>query len=170
MQTGEKMTITQEHGETGRDRLGVASVIADRPCGTRFPHMAFRSIPRFGLALALLMAPALIPEASAQSGKERLAADLTINAAAYFKDSTVIPETDKPRTGKCLADSMVADIPEPDAGKLADIFEKRSPSDPALAKKWLTIRQADAPARHAQVLAQVKKRCPELGPYLEPAM
>jgi hypothetical protein len=127
-----------------------------------------RSVLCLGIALTFLAA-GLVPEALAQSGKQRLAADLTINAAAYFKDSTVIPESDKPRTGKCLADSMVADIPEPDAGKLADIFEKRSPADPALIKKWITISQAN-PARHNQVLGEVKKLCPDLGPYLEPAM
>jgi hypothetical protein len=76
-----------------------------------------------------------------------------------------IPDRDKPRTAQCLAKAIVADIPEADAAKLADILDRRAPNDPALQKKWFTISKTEAPQRNAQVLQAVDKLCPDIGPY-----
>ncbi|HEY4165001.1 MAG TPA: hypothetical protein VGM59_18185 [Dongiaceae bacterium] len=115
-------------------------------------------------ALALLAAQ---PPAMAANGKTRLASDLELSTVGFFQAQDLIPKNDKPRTAKCLAQAMVMDIPEPDAAKLADVYEKRAKADNALAQKWLTVTKKDAPARNAQVMTQVKKICPDLGPYLE---
>ena len=86
-------------------------------------------------------------------------------------DGKIVPTHDRKRTAKCLAQALVADIPEEDAARLSDIFEGRvTKGDPALQKKWLTIDAKSAPARNAQVLGQVDKLCPDLGPYVKQMM
>jgi hypothetical protein len=107
------------------------------------------------------------PPAQALDGKSRLASDLELSTVGFFQAQELIPKNDKPRTAKCLAQAMVADIPDADAAKLADIYEKRAKADDALAQKWLAITKKADPARNAQVMGQVKKICPDLGPYLE---
>jgi hypothetical protein len=111
---------------------------------------------------------------AASNGRDRLAADLAILTAAQFKDNKQVPERDKPRTAKCLASAIAADIPEADAARLSDIFEQRAAGDTdaarALEKQWLTIGKKDAPARYTQVMAQVQKLCADLGPYIAPVM
>jgi hypothetical protein len=124
---------------------------------------------------SLLLAPALLlgalvfgaNPAQAVDGKTRLASDLELSTVGFFQAQDLIPKNDKPRTAKCLAQAMVLEIPETDAAKLADVYEKRAKPDNALAQKWLTVTKKDAPARNAQVMGQVKKICPDLGPYLE---
>jgi hypothetical protein len=121
-------------------------------------------------AVALLCAGVAslgIKPAAAVDGKTRLAADLELSTVGFFQAQQLIPKNDKPRTAKCLAQAMVIDIPEADAAKLADIYEKRAKPDNALAQKWLAVTKKDAPARNAQVMAQVQKICPDLGPYLQ---
>jgi hypothetical protein len=105
-------------------------------------------------------APAL-----AVSGKERLAGRLVLVTIEQAEATELIPKHDKKRTAECLAKAIVADIPEADAAKLADILDRRVPNDPALQKKWFTIAKTDAPARNAQVLKAVDQLCPDIGPY-----
>jgi len=119
--------------------------------------------------LACTLAPAMIAPAWATTAKERLAADLEISIGAFLKTSQ-IPERDRDRTQKCLGEAVVADIPVEDAALLSDIFEQRAPANDALAKKWITIGRTSAPARNAQVMAQLQKNCPDLAPYLEPLL
>jgi hypothetical protein len=122
-----------------------------------------------GLAAGVLglafSTPALISPAWAVNGKERLAGDLVLLTTRQVKAAEVVPEHDKKRTAKCLAQAIVADIPEADAAKLADIFERRAENDVGLQKKWFTISKKDAPARNAQVLKAIDKLCPDIGPY-----
>ena len=124
------------------------------------------------LALALLLpAGGWVTEAQAgPSGKDRFTADLGIITTAQFKNNKDVPERDKPRTAKCLAQAIAADIPEADAARLSDIFEQRAPADKALETKWLTISKKDSPARYSQVMAQINKLCPDVGPYVEPVL
>src|SRR4051794_21822570 len=83
--------------------------------------------------------------------KERLAANFELLTAGQLHDSKLVPQHDRKRTAKCLAQALVADIPEEEAARLSDIFEGRtSKSDPALQKKWLTIDAKSVPARNAQ--------------------
>jgi hypothetical protein len=110
-------------------------------------------------------APAFIGQAWAVSGKERLAGRVELMTIQQAQATEVVPKQDKKRTAKCLAKAIVADIPEADATKLADILDRRTPNDPALQKKWFTITKTDAPARNAQVLKAVDKICPDIGPY-----
>lgn len=136
---------------------------------------------RIGLAAAAMVVGAAVaapgftigPVAAetVSKAKERLAADLELLTAGQMEDSPIVPKHDRKRTAKCLAEALVVDIPEEDAARLSDIFEGRvSKSDPALQKKWLTIDAKTAPARNAQVLAQVDKLCPDLGPYVKQMM
>jgi len=119
-----------------------------------------------GLAAATGSGAALfVDQAWAISGKERLAGDLVLLTTRQVENADVVPKHDKKRTAKCLAQAIVADIPEEDAAKLADIFEGRAPSDLALKQKWFTISKKDAPARNAQVMLAVDKLCPDIGPY-----
>ena len=103
--------------------------------------------------------------AYAVSGKERLAGDLVLLTTRQVQNADVVPKHDKKRTAKCLAQAIVADIPEADAAKLADIFERRAENDVGLQKKWFTISKKDAPERNAQVLKAIDKLCPDIGPY-----
>jgi hypothetical protein len=131
------------------------------------PHSRKR---RIGAALAALLV-AGGPALAETKAKERLAADLELLTAGQMENSPIVPEHDRKRTAKCLAQALVTDIPEPDAARLSDIFEGRtSKGDPALQKKWLTISKKDAPARNAQVLQAVDKLCPDLGPYVKQMM
>jgi hypothetical protein len=114
-------------------------------------------------ALSLVATAAL----AASSAKERLAADFELLTIQQVQSTKIVPQRDQKRTAKCLAAALAADIPEADAAKLSDIFEGRAKSDPALQKKWLTISAKEAPARNAQVLAQVDKLCADLGPYVK---
>ena len=129
---------------------------------------------RSGIAAALVAALALtgmVAPASAESkAKERLAADFELLTTGQMQGSQIVPERDRKRTAKCLARALAADIPEEDAARLSDIFEGRVKPDPALQKKWLTIDAKSAPARNSQVLQQVDKLCPDLGPYVKQMM
>ena len=122
-------------------------------------------------AAAWLAAGGAGPASAESRAKERLAADLELLTAGQMEDSPIVPKGDRKRTAKCLAQALVADIPEAEAARLSDIFEGRvSKSDPALQKKWLTIDAKTAPARNAQVLQAVDKLCPDLGPYVKQMM
>jgi len=126
-----------------------------------------------GLVLAALLGTALLgagPAAAEPSGKERFTADMGIITTAQFKNNKDVPERDKARTAKCLAQAIAADVPEADAAKLSDIFEQRAPADKALETKWLTISKKDSPARYSQVMAQINKLCPDVGPYVAPVL
>ena len=127
-----------------------------------------------GLVAAAIIAAAALATPAAQAAtkaKERLAGDLELLTAGSMENSPIVPKVDRKRTAKCLAQALVADIPEQEAARLSDIFEGRvTKSDPALQKKWLTISAKDAPARNAQVLQAVDKLCPDLGPYIKQMM
>lgn len=120
------------------------------------------------LVLGGVLAGAAGPAWAASSGRDRLAVDLEILTKQQMATNKVIPERDKPRTAQCLARAIVADIPDADAGKLSDMFNRRAPFDKALEVKWLTIGKKEAPARYQQVINAVQKNCPDLEPYVEP--
>ena len=128
--------------------------------------------------LILAAAPALLvgsvlwatPAWAESKAKERLAADFELLTMGQMQASPIVPERDRKRTAKCLAQALVQDIPEMDAARLSDIFEGRAKSDPALQAKWLTIDAKKAPARNAQVLQAIDKLCPDLGPYVKQMM
>jgi len=122
------------------------------------------------LTASALAQPALMHPAWAISGKERLAGDLELLTIQQVQATKIVPDHDQKRTAKCLAQAIAADIPEPDAAKLVEIFEGRSKADAALQKKWFTISAKDAPARNAQVLQAVDKLCRDLGPYIKQMM
>lgn len=126
---------------------------------------AWRSALAWRAAGAVALSLVASAPAYAVSGKERLAGDLVLLTTQQVQNADVVPKHDKKRTAKCLAQAIVADIPEPDAAKLADMFERRTPNDLALQKKWFTISKKDAPARNAQVMQAVDKLCPDIGPY-----
>jgi hypothetical protein len=129
--------------------------------------LAARLVAAAVIATGLTMGPV----AAKTAAKERLAGDLELITAGQMEDSPIVPKHDRKRTAKCLAEALVADIPEEDAARLSDIFEGRvSKSDPVLQKKWLTIDAKTAPARNAQVLQAVDKMCPDLGPYVKQLM
>jgi hypothetical protein len=107
---------------------------------------------------------------AASTARERLAADFELLMIGQMQGSPIVPERDQKRTAKCLAKALAADIPEEDAARLSDIFEGRAKSDQALQQKWLKISAKEAPARNAQVLGQVDKLCPDLGPYVKQMM
>jgi hypothetical protein len=119
-----------------------------------------------GVALAL--GGGAGPVAAATSGRDRLTADLESLTKQQLEPNKEMPDRDKPRTAQCLAKAIVADIPEPDAAKLVEIFEGRAAPDKALDRKWLTIGKTEAPARYQQVINAVHKMCPDLQPYIEP--
>jgi len=121
------------------------------------------------IALSMLAAVAAAGSATAAtSGRDRLAADLEILTKQQLTSNKEIPDRDKPRTAQCLAKAIVADVPDADAAKLSDMFNRRAKFDPVLEKKWLTIGRKDAPARYQQVINAVQKLCPDLEPYVEP--
>jgi len=120
-----------------------------------------------GLVL-VLAASAALPAGAVTSGRDRLAADLTILTTKQLANNKGIPDRDKPRTAQCLAKSIAADIPDADAAKLSDMFNRRAAFDKALELKWLTIGKKEAPARYQQVINAVQKACPDLEPYIEP--
>ena len=120
------------------------------------------------LIAATWMGVAAGPAAAVTSGRDRLAADLTILTTKQLAGNKQIPDRDKPRTAQCLAKSIAADIPDADAGKLSDMFNRRAAFDKALELKWLTIGKKEAPARYQQVINAVQKACPDLEPYIEP--
>ena len=130
------------------------------------------AVPVLAAAVLAASAALLAPGAARaeSTAKERLAANFELLTAGQLHDSKIVPEHDRKRTAKCLAQALVTDIPIEDAARLNDIFEGRTKSDPALQKKWLTISAKDAPARNAQVLQAVDKLCPDLGPYVKQMM
>ena len=138
------------------------------PAGAARPA---RALPARLLLVGGLLVGGLLTAgpAAANSGRDRLAADLELSIGAYLKTSPV-PEHDRARVAKCLGDSIVADIPVADAARLSDIIEARAAPDPALQKQWITINKKDAPARHEQVLGEARKKCADLVPYIEPMM
>ena len=108
------------------------------------------------------------PLAAASSGHDRWVADLETLLKQQLADNKAIPDRDKPRTAQCLAKAMAADVPDADAAKLSDMFNRRAPFDQKLERQWLTIGKKDAPARYQQVINAVQKLCPDLKPYVEP--
>jgi hypothetical protein len=156
------------HNGKSADTIAMAATPKALPEGKprrtrRIPASAFMGLALAGLTFIGLGAN----PAAAVDGKARLAADLELSTVGFFEAQELIPKNDKPRTAKCLAQAMVADIPEPDAARLADIYERRAKADNALAQKWLAVTKKAAPARNMQVMTQVQKICPDLGPYLE---
>jgi hypothetical protein len=127
---------------------------------TAMPAVAVMVAATAAVAVMAGSAPAF-----AVSGKERLAGRVELMTIQQAQATELVPKQDKKRTAKCLAKAIVADIPEADAAKLADILDRRAPNDPALQKKWFTISKTEAPQRNAQVLQAVDKLCPDIGPY-----
>jgi len=121
-----------------------------------------------GLVLALALDGASRPAAAATPGRDRFTADLETLTKQQLAPNKEIPDRDKPRTAQCLAKAIAADIPEADAAKLSDMFNRRAAIDKALELKWLTIGKKEAPARYQQVINAVQKMCPDLAPYVEP--
>ncbi len=120
------------------------------------------------MAMALAATGSIGTAWAASSGRDRLAADLETLTQQQLANSKTVPERDKPRTAKCLAQAIVADVPDADAAKLSDMFNRRVAFDQALERKWLTIGKKDAPARYQQVISAVQKLCPDIEPYVEP--
>jgi hypothetical protein len=120
------------------------------------------------LGMALVPGAGTTPLAAATSGRDRLAADLETLTKQQLAPNKEIPDRDKPRTAQCLAKAIAADVPDADAGKLSDMFNRRLAFDKALEVKWLTIGKKEAPARYQQVINAVQKLCPDLEPYVEP--
>jgi hypothetical protein len=136
-------------------------------------HSAARPLVRPMASAAILAAIvaagiAVPPLAAATSGRDRLAVDLETLTKQQIAGNKVIPDSDKPRTAQCLAKAITTDIPDADAGKLSDMFNRRLAFDKALEVKWLTIGHQEAPARYQQVINAVQKLCPDLAPYVEP--
>jgi len=121
-----------------------------------------------GLVLPLALDGASGPAAAATPGRDRFTADLETLTKQQLAPNKEIPDRDKPRTAQCLAQAIAADIPEADAAKLSDMFNRRAAIDKALELKWLTIGKKEAPARYQQVINAVQKMCPDLAPYVEP--
>lgn len=118
-----------------------------------------------GLALAV-GAGGLSEVAAVGRGQARLAADLETPIVLQLKGGKLVPANDQARTAKCLAQAIVADIPDADAARLSDMLNDRAKLDQALERKWMAISEKDAPARYNQVMAYVQKTCPDLGPYV----
>jgi hypothetical protein len=139
--------------------------------GARFWQGAAARFLAAMLLAAFVLAPLLLPApAAAESGRDRLTRALTLLTSIQLKNDKTVPDQDKTRTAQCLAKAIAADVPVPEAGQLADIFEGKAPVDRALEAKWLTISAKDAPARNAQVMAAVSKLCVDLGPYIKPML
>jgi hypothetical protein len=138
----------------------------------RFGWSGDKAVRGLGVAVALGVVVAAgggsLPAAAANGGRDRLAADLENLTKQQLSSNTTIPDRDKPRTAQCLAKAIAADIPDEDAGKLSDMFNRRAAFDAALEKQWLTIGKNEAPARYQQVINAVQKMCPDLEPYVEP--
>jgi hypothetical protein len=75
------------------------------------------------------------------------------------------PPTDKlrdDRATRCFANAVVADIPEAQAGEIADMFQLKRTLDPALTDKWLTFNTTLDPRRHDQITAREHRFCPDI--------
>ena len=114
----------------------------------------------FAVAAAGSSAPA-----QAEDGKARLDAIFTEKLAAY-PGIEVLPAADRARGLGCVVDAFLADIPEKEAGRLADMFEKKIPAEKALLVRWLITEKGDNPARHQQVKTRIEENCPDLAERL----
>jgi hypothetical protein len=115
-----------------------------------------------GLVLAIASAtPGL-----AQDGQSRLRELLTAKLKD-FPGFERLPEADRGRGVKCMVDAFLADIPETDAGRLADMLQKKIPPEKALVLRWLVIEKDDNPERNAQVKARSAEFCPDLMKILD---
>jgi hypothetical protein len=130
--------------------------------------LAKAAVDGVALGVVLVLIGTSTPLAAATSGRDRLAADLETLTKQQLASNKEIPDRDKPRTAQCLAKAIATDIPDADAAKLSDMFNRRAAFDKALEVKWLTIGKTEAPARYQQVINAVQKLCPDLQPYVEP--
>ena len=63
---------------------------------------------------------------------------------------------------RCIANAITADIPEQDAGAIADMFQLKRVLQPTLMDRWLTLDSAANPERHAQVATRERQICPDI--------
>lgn len=78
---------------------------------------------------------------------------------AMFQTSRVEP-TQRQAVFECGMKAVLADMPDQDAQRLADMVEGRAEADPALAK-WFQLEKSENPTRHAQVSARAQSICPQ---------
>lgn len=79
---------------------------------------------------------------------------------AMFQTSRIEPGQ-RQAVFECGMKAVLADMPDADAGRLADMVEGKAPGDPALAK-WFELEESVNKPRHDQVAARARAICPQL--------
>jgi hypothetical protein len=77
--------------------------------------------------------------------------------AALFQTARPNPEDEQP-VFDCSMKAVMADMPDADAGRLADIIEGKIQPDPSLLK-WFDLSKQSNPARYKQVVERAKQIC-----------
>jgi hypothetical protein len=136
-------------------------------------------LPRLSLAalaLALTLAagaaiaqdPAVIDPA-ATPGKARF---MALAQEKFDQDPDAMFQTSRIEPGQrqavfeCGMKAVLADMPDTDAGRLADMVEGKTPADAALAK-WFELEESVNKPRHDQVAARARAICPSLAHLLK---
>jgi hypothetical protein len=119
------------------------------------------------LAAAMMLAGCA---AGGPAGKERLKT-LLLNkfereGTALFKNESRIREADRPRAVDCILDAMIADMSSAQASRLADMFERRIPSETDFVLYWVAPKDSGDAERATQVEGRVQQICPDLADKL----
>jgi hypothetical protein len=69
------------------------------------------------------------------------------------------PEDEQPLF-ECGMKAILADVPDADAMRLANMVEGKEKVDPSLAK-WFSFDRKKSPERHKQVIERAKQICPQ---------
>lgn len=79
--------------------------------------------------------------------------------SALFQTMKPAPE-DEQAVFACGIKAVLADMPDGDAAKAADMIEGKSEPDPAILK-WFALGKAENPERRLQVMTRAHQICPQ---------
>ena len=131
-----------------------------------------------GVACAALISAAASGPALAQSydidpnatpGKARF---MALAQAQFQRDHSTLFKTIKPKPEdqqavfECGIKALLADMPEADAGRAADIIEGKSPPDAAIMK-WFDFDPTTNPGRRQQVMTRANVICPQFSDIMK---
>jgi hypothetical protein len=95
---------------------------------------------------------------AAADGQQRLKAELAKRISSYIGGSVLADIKDESLA--CYLDALVRDIPEADAGRLAEMYVGKVPPNESLKRKWVIIE--GNPSRRTQLETRLREICPDI--------
>lgn len=83
-----------------------------------------------------------------------------------FKEEDNVPIADQPRAVDCMLDAMMTDMSDAQAGRAADMLERKIPVEEDFVRYWIAPKKSQNPKRAAQAENRVRQICPDIAEKL----